>query len=117
MVLEFGETSVQKEVLKHWCGYTDAEGNVLDAVIAPVFPNVAAKHETTKYWTYTSQWNLLDYPVLAFPVTKVDESLDQPYADYTPLNELDKYFYEQYDSPSFVPEGPSKLVPCGFEIH
>ena len=90
--------------------------SVLDAVIAPVFPNVAAKHETTKYWTYTSQWNLLDYPVLAFPVTKVDESLDQPYKNYKPLNDLDKYFYEQYDSPSSFKNAPANLCLVGLRF-
>ena len=106
----------RKEFLKHWCSYTDNDGNVLDAVIAPVFPNVAAKHETTKYWTYTSQWNLLDYPVLAFPVTKVDESLDQPYKNYKPLNDLDKYFYEQYDSPSSFKNAPANLCLVGLRF-
>ena len=106
----------RKKFLKHWCGYTDRDGNLLDAVIAPVFPNVAAKHETTKYWTYTSQWNLLDYPVLAFPVTKVDESLDQPYTNYKPLNDLDKYFYEQYDSPSSFKNAPANLCLVGLRF-
>ncbi|KAI5965989.1 hypothetical protein KGF57_000697 [Candida theae] len=108
--------SYRKRFLKHWRGYTDKDGNLLDAVIAPVFPNVAAKHETTKYWTYTSQWNLLDYPVLAFPVTEVDETQDQPYANYQPLNDLDKYFYEQYDSPSSFLKAPANLCLAGLRF-
>ncbi|KAK3202087.1 hypothetical protein GRF29_161g85268 [Pseudopithomyces chartarum] len=60
----------RKEYALHW--------NELgvDAVLCPVGPGVAPKHNTAKYWWYTSQWNLLDYPAVAFPVTKVDRSVD-----------------------------------------
>ncbi|KAF2114742.1 amidase signature domain-containing protein [Lophiotrema nucula] len=61
----------RKEYALHW--------NKLgvDAVLCPVGPGVAPKHNTAKYWNYTSQWNLLDYPGVAFPVTKVDKSIDE----------------------------------------
>ncbi|EMG48282.1 hypothetical protein SBY92_003184 [Candida maltosa Xu316] len=103
----------RKQYLKHWNTYTDKDGNILDAVIAPVFPNVAPRHRTTKYWSYTCQWNLLDYPVLVFPVTTVDEKLDQPEKDYVPLNDTDKYFYEQYDSPKTFEKAPVNLCVIG----
>lgn len=32
--------------------------------------------DTAKYCSYTSQWNLLDYPAVSFPVDKVDKRLD-----------------------------------------
>jgi Asp-tRNA(Asn)/Glu-tRNA(Gln) amidotransferase A subunit family amidase len=41
--------------------------DVVDVVICPVAPWIAAKHGTSKYWGYTSTWNILDYPALAFP--------------------------------------------------
>ena len=56
---------------------------------------------TSRYWGYTSQWNLLDYPALIFPVTKVDVKLDLKEEQYTPLNDMDKYYYEQYRPEQF----------------
>ena len=49
---------------------------MVDAILCPVGPGVAPRHNTSKYWSYTSQWNLLDYPALSFPVCKVDKELD-----------------------------------------
>ncbi|KAK6454840.1 amidase activity protein [Scheffersomyces xylosifermentans] len=99
----------RKAYLKHWLSYNDAEGGELDAVIAPVFPGVAAKHRTAKYWGYTAQWNLLDYPVLVFPAGKIDTSLDKPDTSYKPLNDMDKFVYETYDSAESFAGAPVNL--------
>ena len=48
----------------------------IDALICPVAPWVAPKHNTAKYWPYTAVWNLLDYPALAFPAGKVNKDMD-----------------------------------------
>ncbi|KAK6890232.1 putative amidase [Candida tropicalis] len=103
----------RKEYLKHWNTYTDEEGNILDAVIAPLYPNVAPKHGIAQYWTYTSQWNLLDYPVLVFPVTIVDEKLDQPEKSYSPINDMDKFIHDQYDDPKSFAKAPVNLCIIG----
>lgn len=42
-----------------------------------VGPGVAPFHNTAKYWGYTSQWNLLDYPTVVLPVTKSDKNTDK----------------------------------------
>ncbi|CAI5759299.1 unnamed protein product [Candida verbasci] len=98
----------RKEYLKHWVGYEN-----LDAVIAPVGPNVAPKHNTARYWGYTCQWNLLDYPVIVVPVTIVDEKLDQRDANYKPLNEIDEYIYNAYDDPKSFSDAPVNLSVVG----
>ena len=67
---------------------------VVDAILCPLAPGVAPIHETAKYWGYTSQWNLLDYPALAFPVTKVDERDDTVDESYVPINDADKENWE-----------------------
>lgn len=56
----------------------EAEG-VVDVILCPVSPGVAPKHNTAYYWGYTSAWNLLDYPALVFPVSKVDKAKDASY--------------------------------------
>lgn len=60
----------RKEYALHWNKYG------IDALLCPVGPGVAPKHNTAKYWNYTSQWNLLDYPGVVFPVCQVDKAID-----------------------------------------
>lgn len=49
----------------------ELEGMV-DVILCPVGPGAASPFNNAKYWAYTAQWNVLDYPALAFPVAKVD---------------------------------------------
>lgn len=67
----------------------DVEGMV-DIILCPVGPGVAPEHGTAKYWCYTSQWNLLNYPAVVFPVSKVDASVDVPDKKYKPKKGVDK---------------------------
>jgi hypothetical protein len=71
----------------------ELEGMV-DVILCPVGPGVAPRHDTAKYWPYTSQWNLLDYPALAFPVSKVDSNVDLKEKRFEPMSDLDKVNYE-----------------------
>ncbi|KAF2741480.1 putative glutamyl-tRNA amidotransferase subunit A [Polyplosphaeria fusca] len=73
--------------------YSKLWGNV-DVILCPVAPWAAPLHDTAKYWCYTSQWNLLDYPALVAPVTKVDLAVDVVEQTYVPKNEKDKYCYD-----------------------
>ncbi|KAJ5617967.1 hypothetical protein N7537_003081 [Penicillium hordei] len=68
-----------------------------DDVVAPAFPTPAPLHNTSRYWGYTSLFNLLDYSALVFPVTKVDPERGAKDATYTPKNEFDSWSYEHYD--------------------
>lgn len=42
---------------------------MVDVILCPVGPGAAPPVDNAKYWGYTSQWNLLDYPSLVFPVS------------------------------------------------
>ncbi|KAJ5497889.1 Amidase [Penicillium expansum] len=70
----------------------------MDVILCPAFPTPAPLHFTSRYWGYTSLFNLLDYPALVFPVTKVDPNRDAKDTTYTPKNEFDSWAYEHYDS-------------------
>jgi amidase len=61
----------RKEYALHW------NKHGIDALVCPVGPGIAPKHNTAKYWSYTSQWNLLDYPAVTFPVCTVDRHVDK----------------------------------------
>ncbi|KAI0860370.1 amidase signature domain-containing protein [Xylaria cubensis] len=68
----------------------------VDVILCPAGPGVAPKLETSRYWGYTSQWNLLNYPAISFPTGfKVGgeyKAFEYP-ATYEPLSESDRYNY------------------------
>ncbi|KAL8827837.1 MAG: hypothetical protein Q9170_006856 [Blastenia crenularia] len=74
----------------------ELEGTV-DVILAPVGPGTAPPLDQARYWGYTSQWNLLDYPALVFPVSKVDPDIDKVEDGYQPMNEKDAFNYHLYE--------------------
>lgn len=53
------------------------EDSMVDCILCPAGPSAAPKLDTARYWGYTAQWNLLDYPAVIFPVAeRVDPSKD-----------------------------------------
>ena len=100
--------SLTVEELWHWTikreGYRSAYAEVwnrtagkdnhpVDVILCPVGPGAAPPLNQAKYWAYTSQWNLLDYPALVFPVSKVDPQVDVVDKDYKPMNAQDHSNY------------------------
>jgi amidase len=71
--------------------------DTVDVILCPVGPSAAPKIDTAKWWGYTSQWNLLDYPALVFPVDKVDVGKDGEKVSYEPRNEKDKYNWDLWE--------------------
>ena len=70
---------------------TDLSGEgIVDVILSPVGPGAAPVLETAKWWGYTSQWNVVDYPAIVFPVTKCDAKVDIKDPSYVPRNEKDK---------------------------
>ncbi|MCJ1272107.1 hypothetical protein MMC22_012014 [Lobaria immixta] len=63
----------------------------VDVILCPAGPGTATLLDTAKYWCYLSQWNLLDYPAVIFPVSKVDPQVDVVDEQYKPLNEKDEF--------------------------
>lgn len=74
----------------------ELEGMV-DVILCPVGPGVAPKIDTAKWWGYTSQWNVLDYPALVFPVDQVDLAQDSVKEHHTPRNEKDKWNWDLWE--------------------
>ena len=93
---------------------TDEVGNptgMVDVILSPAGPGAAPPLNCSRYWSYTSQWNLLDYPAMTFPVStnfkpmrsmglaklifyqvsKVDLSKDPVSDSYVPRNDADRY--------------------------
>ena len=79
-----------------------ANGGMVDVILCPAGPGVAPKLDCARYWGYTAQWNLLDYPALVFPVggdrvrVETDGGVPGYPPDYAPRNESDAYNWEQW---------------------
>ncbi|KAL5315024.1 hypothetical protein ACEPPN_017675 [Leptodophora sp. 'Broadleaf-Isolate-01'] len=91
-------------------GTADPDGHPVDAILCPVGPSAAPPHGTSTYWLYTSQWSLLEYPGVSFPVTTVDPVKDVKDFGYVPKNPRDKYNHGQYDPKTYVD------APIGLQI-
>jgi amidase len=85
----------RKEYALHWNKLD------VDVLLCPVGPGIAPKHNTARYWPYTSQWNLLDYPAAVFPVCKVDKGIDVLETNFQPMSEHDTYNHALYDPEVF----------------
>ncbi|KAI4200435.1 MAG: hypothetical protein LQ350_003973 [Teloschistes chrysophthalmus] len=90
-----------------------AEEGIVDVILAPVGPSAAPRLGQSKYWAYTAQWNLLDYPALVFPVTHADPKIDKKEEGYVPLSEKDGFNEALYgDHPEVWAGG----VPVGLQL-
>jgi len=69
----------------------------MDVILCPAYPMPAPVHGTSRYWGYTSLWNLLDYPAITFPVTRVDREKDGQAPGYIPQNDSDRWCYDSYN--------------------
>jgi amidase len=99
-----------------WSATGKDEDDEVDVILCPPCFGAATPHDQSKYWGYTSQWNLLDYPGVVFPVTTVDPVLDVKDVNYTPKNEQDKFVYDMY-SPETFANAPVSLQIVGRRLH
>ncbi|TKA82982.1 hypothetical protein B0A55_01536 [Friedmanniomyces simplex] len=85
---------------------------MVDVILTPTGPGCAPPHDCARYWGYTAQWNLLDYPCLVFPTGLQAGGDDMAEEGYTPRNEQDKYNYELYKPETYV-DAPISLQLVG----
>lgn len=86
-------------------GTEDSNGHrsaTIDVILCPAGPGAAPPLNCSRYWGYTSQWNLLDYPCLVFPVTSVQQDTDLKDTSYQPRNQDDRYNYELCKRPTLL---------------
>jgi amidase len=85
----------QSEYLEQFRLAEEKLGKEIDAIIAPITPTAAIRHNQFKYYGYASAINLLDFTSVVVPVTFADKSVDKKQAEYKPLNNLDKVVQEE----------------------
>ncbi|OCF32140.1 hypothetical protein I316_06296 [Kwoniella heveanensis BCC8398] len=84
-----------------------------DAVLSPAAPGPAGPHGSSKYWSYTSFWNLLDWPALVFPTGHKVAPTDHDDAEYQGRNPEETEYYSSYsrDKAIGAPIGLQLSVP------
>ena len=82
-------------------GQYGRDEGMVDVILCPVGPGVAPEINHARYWGYTAQWNLLDYPACVFPVGKVDKDLEafSIEKDYSPMNAQDEKNFKTCETP------------------
>ncbi|EYE98212.1 amidase [Aspergillus ruber CBS 135680] len=93
----------QSEYLTQWRLAEEQLGadKTLDAIIAPITPTAAIRHNRFKYYGYASVINLLDFTSVVVPVLFADKNVDVKKEGYEPLNEMDKEVQEEYDPEAY----------------
>lgn len=95
--------ALRQEYLKHWedTVITTGTGRPVDAIISPMAPYTAPPHGMNKTAQYTMWCNMLDFPALVIPVSKVDQTLDvkQPRDKF--YTKQDQENYEGYNPATY----------------
>ncbi|KLJ09097.1 hypothetical protein EMPG_15479 [Blastomyces silverae] len=117
-IAEFWKLSLERDsyreaYAKHWSATATSPTGEVDLILSPVGPGCAPPHESARYWGYTAQWNLLDYPGAVFPVTTVDPAVDTRDETYQPRNDKDRYNYDLYTGPERYEGAPVSLQIVG----
>jgi amidase len=117
--LNYAKELVQQGFLAQWLATAaqTSTGRPIDGLLCPPAPITAVLPGGNRHAGYTgcvrrfglplyflmltallphrSMFNLLDVPVLCFPVTKVDPAVDLPEPDFKPLDEEDQRFHDE----------------------
>ncbi|KAK9238690.1 amidase signature domain-containing protein [Lipomyces kononenkoae] len=105
-MIQLWDTQLQKwqyqtEYLEKWRELEEKLGKELDAIIAPITPTAAIRHNQFRYYGYASAINLLDFTSVVVPVTFADKNIDVKNESYAPLNETDKLVQAEYDPDAY----------------
>ncbi|KIW10128.1 hypothetical protein PV08_11088 [Exophiala spinifera] len=89
-----------KEYMDYWnaTAQETGTGRPVDGVVCPVAPYAAARPEKYLYYGYTTFVNGLDYTSVVVPVTTADKTKDHYPQGYSPINDLDKTTFDDYDA-------------------
>ncbi|KAI6752284.1 hypothetical protein HG530_013653 [Fusarium avenaceum] len=74
----------------------------VDVIIGPAFVGPACAHDTAFYWTYTSLYNLVDYPGVVIPTPVRAESGEKYDECYVPLSEACGHVKQLWEEGDFA---------------
>lgn len=104
--LNLKREEMRTAAIAHWNATKErtSTGRPVDAIITPAFATAAPPHDTTRWWGYSSHWNLLDYPGVVFPTGKrvsAEDYADDIDAGPPARNEAEKFIREQWDPKTY----------------
>ncbi|KAF5573256.1 glutamyl-tRNA(gln) amidotransferase subunit A [Fusarium pseudoanthophilum] len=91
----------QSEYLTKIREFEEKNGRQLDAIIAPITPTAAIRHNQFKYYGYATVINVLDFTSVVVPVTFADKAIDHQNKQFKPLTELDRIVQAEYDPDAY----------------
>ncbi|CEN59802.1 Putative Acetamidase-A [Aspergillus calidoustus] len=95
--VQLDKWNYQSEYLAKIREFETKIGQELDAIIAPITPTAAIRHNQFKYYGYASAINILDFTSVVVPVTFADKGVDKVNEGFAPLGEMDKIVQGEYD--------------------
>ncbi|KAH9951008.1 amidase [Amylocystis lapponica] len=90
--LNLAREQFRSKIAAYWneTRFRTATGRHIDAVLSPVAPTLAPQHDMTRWWGYTSYWNLMDFPAVVFPAGRFIAQ------GYTPLDTSSEFCAPQH---------------------
>lgn len=97
----------QKAYLDHWNATASRtkDGRPIDILVVPGMAYTALPPGNEIYITYTGIFNLVDYPAVVLPITRVDPAVDGQATRSEFLSEDDAKWYKKWDAEKLV-NGP-----------
>ena len=87
--IQLEKWNYQMEYLAKIREFEAKTGRELDAIIAPITPTAAIRHNQFKYYGYATAINVLDFTSVVVPVTFADKAVDVKPSDFKPLTDMD----------------------------
>ncbi|KZT72884.1 amidase [Daedalea quercina L-15889] len=115
----------RSRVVAHWndTAQRTTTGRSIDAILSPVAPTLAPPHDTTRWWGYTSYWNLMDFPAVVFPTGRFRAQgympLDvsgEPVGGTRPRSAMEEYIRKQW-APETYDNAPVALQLIGRRLN
>ncbi|KAA8910990.1 hypothetical protein TRICI_004001 [Trichomonascus ciferrii] len=96
--LQRTRAEIEKKTIQQWKDSKNqtSTGRPIDGLISPVSFVPSHPHHSPTYLGYTAYWNAMDWPSVSFPVTTVDQELDQTPQDFVPISNQEKELWDTY---------------------
>jgi amidase len=110
--VQLDKWNYQSEYLAKIREFEAKTGRELDAIIAPITPTAAIRHNQFKYYGYASAINVLDFTSVVVPVTFADKGVDKVNEGFAPIGEMDKVVQGECKFISFFSTFHESIVSC-----
>lgn len=100
------------EYLAKLRAFEEKLGKEVDAIIAPITPTAAIRHNQFKYYGYATAINVLDFTSVVVPVTWANKNIDVASTDFKPLSDMDSEVHAECKTLIFATCSGTPLTTC-----